>query len=77
MKNTILAEHPGLGRIRICDCSAIHVNVGPITINLEPEAFFQIASMMSRAADKLVETRRERGLDSAKELSGHINTQIN
>jgi hypothetical protein len=63
--NVLLAEHPGLGRIRICECDAIHVNIGPITINLEPSAFLQMTSMMCSAMEKLAAIRRESGLDMA------------
>jgi hypothetical protein len=39
--NVILAAHPGLGRVRLCECNSIHLSIGPVTVNLAPEAFAQ------------------------------------
>ncbi|MFT4114892.1 hypothetical protein [Silvibacterium sp.] len=47
--NVILADMPGLGRVRVCDCNTIHVSVGPVTLNLSPEAFSQAAGMLGDA----------------------------
>ncbi|GGH13454.1 hypothetical protein [Silvibacterium dinghuense] len=47
--NVILADLPGLGRVRVCDCNSIHVSVGPVTLNLSPEAFAQAAAMFGDA----------------------------
>ncbi len=30
--NVILAEHPGLGTVRLCECKSIHMSVGPVTL---------------------------------------------
>jgi hypothetical protein len=54
----ILAEHPGLGKIFGCSCGAIHVNVGPVTINLEPEAFAQLTVLMNAALEHHVRLSR-------------------
>lgn len=51
----LLADHPGLGQIRACVCGAIHVNVGAVTLNLEPIAFLQLTTLMDKAADSLLE----------------------
>ena len=51
----ILADCPGLGKVRLCACNAIHVNIGPVTLNLEPAAFFQMTNLMSQAAKQLSE----------------------
>jgi hypothetical protein len=61
MKNVVLAEHAGLGRIHLCDCNSVHVSVGPVTLNLAPEAFLQMAQMMSKAAEEfsLQQAQRE------------------
>jgi hypothetical protein len=50
--NVILAEVPGLGRVRLCECNSIHVSVGPVTINLEPAAFKQMASLVASATER-------------------------
>ncbi len=52
--NVVLAERPGLGRIRLCECDSIHVSVGPITLNLAPVAFAQMTELMRTALDQLV-----------------------
>lgn len=61
MKNVVLAEHAGLGRIHLCDCNSVHVSVGPVTLNLAPDAFLQLAAMMSKAAGEfsLQQAQRE------------------
>jgi len=51
--NVILADLPGLGRVRMCECNSIHVSIGPVTLNLEPAAFMQMAALMCNAADRL------------------------
>lgn len=50
--NIILADRPGLGRVRLCECSSIHVSLGPVTINLEPQAFAQTVEMLREAIDR-------------------------
>lgn len=47
----VLADRPGLGKIFCCGCGAIHVNVGPVTINLEPQAFAQLTALMNVALE--------------------------
>jgi hypothetical protein len=58
--NVILAEHPGLGRVCLCECNSVHVNIGPITLNLEPAAFLQMAALLCNAADQLSAIREQR-----------------
>lgn len=58
--NIILAEMPGMGRVRLCECNSVHLNIGPVTINLEPKAFAQIAVLIDLAMnelDKIVEAK--------------------
>ena len=47
----VLADRPGLGKIFCCGCGAIHVNVGPVTINLEPQTFAQLTALMNIALE--------------------------
>jgi len=49
----VLADFPGLGQVQFCDCNAIHLCVGPVTLNLAPEAFVQLATMMREALETL------------------------
>jgi|GEM_PF-4080274 len=58
--NVILAEQLGLGRIHLCDCNAVHLSVGPVTLNLESTAFLQLATMICNAADQLTAIREAR-----------------
>lgn len=37
--NVILADHPGLGHVRLCECNSIYLAVGSGTINLCPAGF--------------------------------------
>ena len=59
--NIILADLPGLGRIRICECNSIHVSIGPVTINLTPEAFAQAVTLMRDAMDQFAEISGSNG----------------
>jgi len=49
----VLAEEPGIGRIHLCECNSIHFSVGPVTVNLAPEAFAQMATMVHKAMEQL------------------------
>ena len=58
--NVILAEYPGIGRVHLCECGAVHLSIGPATLNLEHAAFFQMAMMICNAADRLTAIREAR-----------------
>lgn len=49
----VLAEQPGLGQIHLCECDSIHLSIGPVTINLAPEAFALMATMVHKAMEEL------------------------
>jgi hypothetical protein len=66
--NVILADLPGLGRVRLCGCEAIHLSIGPVTLNLEPGAFQQLAVLMVSAVEQLAKTQEAR--ESLPELLG-------
>lgn len=51
--NIILANYPGLGKVRLCECNSVHISIGPVTINLAPEAFSQMAILISNAREQL------------------------
>lgn len=53
--DVILAERPGLGRVRLCACNSIHLSIGPVTINLEPDAFAQAVLLVREAMERLAE----------------------
>ena len=62
MKNTptVLAEQAGLGRIHLCDCDSVHVSVGPVTLNLAPDAFLQMAVLFGKAAEQFSSLQAQR-----------------
>jgi hypothetical protein len=51
--NVILAEHTGLGTVRLCECKSIHMSVGPVTLNMAVEAFMQTATLIRQAMETL------------------------
>jgi hypothetical protein len=57
----VLAERPGLGQIHLCECDSIHLSIGPVTVNLAPEAFAQMATMVHRAMEELADLLRFTG----------------
>jgi hypothetical protein len=54
MKNTniTLADHHGLGSVRVCDCGALNLNIGMVTLHLNPEAFLKTAALLRQAAEQ-------------------------
>jgi hypothetical protein len=65
--NVILAELPGLGRIRLCECNSVHLSIGPITLNLELAAFQQMAELMVSATEQLEKIRESQ--DGEREIT--------
>ncbi|CAN5725705.1 hypothetical protein BH10ACI4_BH10ACI4_19340 [soil metagenome] len=53
--DVILANYPGLGQVRLCGCNTVHLSIGPMTLNLAPEAFAQAATLMRKAMEQLSE----------------------
>jgi hypothetical protein len=58
--NVILADLPGLGRVRLCGCENVHVSIGPVTLNLEQGAFQQLAVLMVSAVEEMAKIREAR-----------------
>ncbi len=50
--NTTLAEQYGLGSVRICDCGSLNLNIGHVTLHLDPEAFLKTAVLLRQAAEQ-------------------------
>jgi hypothetical protein len=63
--NVILADLPGLGRIRLCECNSIHVSIGPVTLNLEPAAFLQMTTLMCGAMEQLTAIRKAQDAEAS------------
>ncbi len=53
--NVVLADCPGLGRVRLCECNSIHLTIGPVAMNLAPAAFAQAAALIRSAIEQLTE----------------------
>jgi hypothetical protein len=53
--NVILADYPGLGRVRLCECNSIHLTIGPVTVHLSPSAFAQATGLVRDAMQQLTE----------------------
>lgn len=68
-KNVVLADRPGLGRVKLCECNSVHLSLGPVTITLAPEAFAQAAILIRNAMDQFVEIM-EANHDTPKTLEG-------
>ncbi len=63
--NVILAERDGMGEVRLCGCSCVHLSIGPVTINMAPEAFAQAALLVKQAMDSLSVIVAAREIDPA------------
>ncbi len=50
-----LAEHQGLGSVRVCKCGSLNLNIGPVTLHLDPETFLKAAALLRQAAARYVE----------------------
>jgi len=75
--NVILAECPRLGRVRLCDCKAVHLNIGPVTINLDPEAFVKTAILLQNAVEQLSQIRSASEMTPKElQMSGTLNTRF-
>lgn len=48
---TVLASVKGFGQVHTCSsCQNIHVQVGAVSLTLEPDAYIQLAEMISTSA---------------------------
>jgi hypothetical protein len=62
--NVILADYPGVGHVRLCECTSIHLSVDPVTVCFSPEAFAQAAILIRNAMERLTEIVGDTKLDS-------------
>ena len=72
----LLAESCGLGRVCLCSCGAVHLKIGPVTMNLTPEGFAQAAAMVEEAAKRLAQAGVSKPVDKAtaqREQSNFLN----
>ena len=51
--NVVLAESGNFGAVRLCGCKSVHLSVGPVTLNMDPEAFAQTAILIRQAMESL------------------------
>jgi len=50
--NSILADLQGTGSVRICECGSLNLNIGLVTLHLDPEAFLKTAALLRQAAER-------------------------
>ncbi len=50
--NMTLVEDRGLGSVRICECGSLNLNIGLVTLHLDPEAFLKTAALLRQAAEQ-------------------------
>ncbi len=55
--NMTLAEHHGLGSVRICECGSLNLNIGLVTLHLYPESFLRTAALLQQAAEQYLKRR--------------------
>jgi hypothetical protein len=74
--NALLADQPEVGRVQLCECNTIHLSIGPVTINLSPEAFVQAAVLMRNAMERyaMIVTAKEIASDPLREFQPNQTT---
>jgi hypothetical protein len=65
--NMTLAENHGLGSVRICDCGSLNLNIGLVTLHLDPETFLKTAALLRQAAEQYL--KRNEQVTTASGLS--------
>ncbi len=56
--NAALAEHPGVGFIRMCECGSINLNIGIVTLHLDPGTFLKTTALLQQAAEQYLKRRK-------------------
>ncbi len=51
----LLAEHQGTGCVRICECGCLNLNIGVVTLHLDPATFLRTTELLRRAAEQYLE----------------------
>ncbi len=65
--NSILADLQGTGSVRICECGSLNLNIGLVTLHLNPEAFLNTAALLRQAAEQYL--KRNESAATASGLS--------
>ncbi len=55
--NVALAEYQGVGCVRICECGSINLNIGVVTLHLDPETFLRTTALLQQALERYLEPR--------------------
>lgn len=69
--NVVLAEQSGTGKVRLCECSSIHLSVGPVTITMVPEMFAQLVVLVHEAMESLKVIVAAGELEGERRLQQH------
>ncbi len=51
--NSILADLQGTGSVRICECGSLNLNIGLVTLHLNPEAFLNTATLLRQLRNSI------------------------
>jgi len=70
----ILADTPGFGRVRLCECNVVHLSIGPVTITLALEAFRQTANLVSIASQQMANLAASQSFDEDGEATLNLPT---
>jgi hypothetical protein len=65
--NMTLAEDYGLDSVRICECGSLNLNIGLVTLHLDPEVFLKTATLLRQAAEQYL--KRNESIATASGLS--------
>lgn len=63
--NAALAQQQGVGSVRMCQCGSISLNIGVVTLHLDPDTFLKTTAMLRMAAEQYVEQTRPASATSA------------
>lgn len=59
-----LAEHQGVGCVRMCECGSVNLNIGIVTLHLDPESFVRTAALLREATEQYAERSKSTSLTS-------------
>lgn len=54
MKQIKILSKNAMGKVAICECGVVHINIPGISLHLTDWTFVNLALMMSEASDKLM-----------------------
>jgi len=55
--NVTLAAQEGLGSVRVCQCGSLSLNIGVVTLHLDPEVFLKTTALLREAAEQFLKRK--------------------